>query len=340
MSDFNIYKDIAERTNGDIYVGVVGPVRTGKSTFITKVMEKLVLPNILDGYSKDRTRDEMPQSGDGKSIMTTQPKFIPNEAVSVKLDSDITFGIRMVDCVGYLVDGAIGHVEDDKPRMVTTPWSEEEIPFEKAAEIGTKKVITNHSTVAILVTTDGSITGIERENYLKAEERVVKELKEYNKPFVVVLNSSHPNSPETLSLVKNMSDKYEVKVLALDVDKMEMNEINQVFEGVLNEFPISKIAIKLPDWMQVLDYSNEIINKLIGNIKDFIDGIGKISDIPSNLNLFNENEYFEPNIDRTVDLGKGKVTLMVRPKADLYYKVLSKECNCDIKNEYHLMYVY
>ena len=337
MSDFNIYKDIAERTNGDIYVGVVGPVRTGKSTFITKVMEKLVLPNILDGYSKDRTRDEMPQSGDGKSIMTTQPKFIPNEAVSVKLDSDITFGIRMVDCVGYLVDGAIGHVEDDKPRMVTTPWSEEEIPFEKAAEIGTKKVITNHSTVAILVTTDGSITGIERENYLKAEERVVKELKEYNKPFVIVLNSSHPNSPETLSLVKNMSDKYEVKVLALDVDKMEMSEINQVFEGVLNEFPISKIAIKLPDWMQVLDYSNEIINKLIGNIKDFIDGIGKISDIPSNLNLFNENEYFEPNIDRTVDLGKGKVTLMVRPKADLYYKVLSKECNCDIKNEYHLM---
>ena len=191
MSQYNIYKDIAERTNGDIYIGVVGPVRTGKSTFITKVMEKLILPNITDGYDKERTRDEMPQSGDGKSIMTTQPKFIPNDAVKITLDNDVNFKVRMIDCVGYLVEGAIGHVENEKPRMVTTPWSDEEIPFEKAAEIGTSKVISNHSTVAVVVTTDGSIGELDRDGYIYAEERVVQELKVCGKPFVMVVQDGN-----------------------------------------------------------------------------------------------------------------------------------------------------
>ena len=196
MNNFDIYKDIAMRTNGDIYIGVVGPVRTGKSTFITKMLNTLVLPNIKDKYSLERTIDEMPQSGDGKSIMTTQPKFIPNDSIKIALDNDVSMNIRAIDCVGYLIDGVSGHMENDKPRLITTPWSSSEMPFEKAAEIGTHKVISNHSTIAILVTTDGTITGIPRSSYIPAEERVVKELKECNKPFVVIVNTTSPNSTE------------------------------------------------------------------------------------------------------------------------------------------------
>ena len=337
MSQYNIYKDIDDRTNGDIYVGVVGPVRTGKSTFITKVMEKLVLPNITDGYNKERTKDEMPQSGDGKSIMTTQPKFIPNEAVNVELENDVNFNVRLIDCVGYLVEGAIGHIENEKPRMVSTPWCEEEIPFEKAAEIGTNKVITNHSTVAVLVSTDGSITDLDRDSYIKAEERVVSELKECGKPFVIVLNTIHPNSPETQNLAKSLSAKYDTKVIPLDVENVDTSEINNVFEGILHEFPITKVAIKLPQWMQILDYSSEIIKNLITSVKEIIDGINKIDQLPDSIELQEISQDFESNIDKCIDLGDGKLTLMFTPKPDLYYRILSQECNCEIKNEYHLI---
>jgi len=337
MSQYNIYKDIAERTNGDIYVGVVGPVRTGKSTFITKVMEKLVLPNITDGYNKERTKDEMPQSGDGKSIMTTQPKFIPNEAVNVQLDNDVNFNVRLIDCVGYLVDGAIGHVENEKPRMVTTPWSDEEMPFEKAAEIGTNKVITNHSTVAVLVSTDGSITDLDRDSYIKAEERVVSELKACGKPFVLVLNSIHPNNPETQNLAKSLSNKYDTKVIPLDVNNIDEQEINTVFEGILHEFPISKVAIKLPQWMQILDYSSEIIKNLITTVKEIIESINKIDQMPENIELQSSLQDFESNVEKSIDLGEGKLTLCFTPRPDLYYRILSQECSCDIKNEYHLI---
>lgn len=335
MSNYNIYKDIAERTNGDIYVGVVGPVRTGKSTFITKVMEKLILPNIADGYEKERTKDEMPQSGDGKLIMTTQPKFVPNEAVNVSLD-DINFNMRLVDCVGYLVKGAVGHEEENKPRMVTTPWSEEEMPFEKAAEIGTNKVITEHSTVSVLVTTDGSISEISRENYIEAEERVVRELKACGKPFVIVLNSTHPNSPETINLAKSLSSKYTTKVIPLNVASMEEENIGEVFDNILKEFPITKIGINIPQWMQILDYGSNIIKGLIGSIKDLIDSISKIDDIPENIELMGL-EDFETTVDKVVSLGSGTVMLYVKPKHDLYYKVLSEQCNCEIENEYHLI---
>ena len=337
MSDYNIYKDIADRTNGDIYVGVVGPVRTGKSTFITKVMEKLVLPNIADGYSKERTKDEMPQSGDGKSIMTTQPKFIPNEAVKIELDKNINFNVRLIDCVGYLVDGALGHVENEKPRMVSTPWSDEEIPFQEAAEIGTNKVITNHSTIAVLVTTDGSITDIDRDSYIKAEERVVNELKSCKKPFVIIVNSTHPKNPETVNLAKSLANKYNSKVLALDVENLDDKDINEVFDGILHEFPISKIAIKFPQWLQILDFDSDIIKNIISCFKNTLNGIEKIDQIPDNIDIQELNLDFEQIVEKKVDLGSGKLIFNLSPKPDLYYRVLSSECNCEIQNEFHLI---
>lgn len=337
MDSFNIYKDIAERTKGDIYVGVVGPVRTGKSTFITKVMNELVLPNINDVNDKERAKDEMPQSGDGKGIMTTQPKFVPNEAVGVSLENDISFKMRLIDCVGYLVDGAVGHVVDEKPRMVMTPWSDEEITFSEAAEIGTKKVITEHSTIAVMVTSDGSITDLDRDSYISAEEKVVKELKNTNKPFVIVLNSLHPNSPETTNLAKSLSAKYDTKVIPMNVQTMSEEDINSIFEGVLNEFPVTKVAVNIPDWMHILDYSSEIIVELVNNVKGIIESITKIKDLPDRIELQEVSQNFEPVVEKTINLGEGKLTLTFTPKPDLYYKVLSKECNCDIKNEYHLV---
>lgn len=337
MSDYNIYKDIAERTNGDIYIGVVGPVRTGKSTFITKIMEKLVLPNIVDGYSKERTKDEMPQSGDGKSIMTTQPKFIPNEAVNVVLDKDVNFKVRLIDCVGYLVEGALGHEENAHPRMVSTPWDDKEIPFEKAAEIGTNKVITNHSTVAVMVTCDGSITDLGRDSYIKAEERVVNELKNCKKPFVIVLNSTHPKNIETINLAKSLSNKYETKVIPLDVENLDDENISDVFEGILHEFPVKKVAIKFPEWLQILDYTSEIIKNIISNVKDIIDSFDKVDSLPDTVSLGQASQDFESEISKTLDLGEGKLTLTLTPKSDLYYRVLSGECNCEITDEFHLI---
>lgn len=336
MSNYNVYKDIAERTGGDIYVGVVGPVRTGKSTFITKVMETIVLPNMVDKNNIERARDEMPQSGDGKSVMTTQPKFVPNEAVGVNLD-DITCNIRLVDCVGYMVDGAMGHIENDKPRMVVTPWSEEEMPFEEAAKLGTNKVINNHSTIAVMVTTDGSITDISREEYLRAEEDVVNELKKSNKSYVILLNSTHPSSPETVNLAKSLSAKYSSKVLPIDVSKLDEEGINKVFAEVLGEFSVTKVAVKMPEWLRILDWGSEILQNLISSIKDIIDGISKISDVPDEMNLGVESQDFENIIEKSIDLGKGQLNLTISAKPDLYYRVLSSECNCEIKNEYHLI---
>lgn len=336
MSSYNIYKDISERTNGDIYVGVVGPVRTGKSTFISRVMEKLVLPNIEHGYDKERMIDEMPQSGDGKLIMTTQPKFVPNEAVKVSID-DANFRVRLIDCVGYLVDGVIGHEENNKPRMVSTPWSEDEMPFEKAAEIGTNKVISDHSTIAVMVTTDGSISEISRENYVSAEEKVVRELKMSHKPFVIVLNSTHPSSPETINLAKSLEAKYSTKVVPINVDSMEEKDVAGVFDSILKEFPISRIGIKLPQWMQILDYSSDIIKHLIDAVMKIIENVQKIDDIPDNIELLGLSEEFEDSVEKTINMGEGEVVFNINPRPDLYYKVLSTECNCDIKNEFHLI---
>ena len=236
MESFNIYKDIAERTQGDIYVGVVGPVRTGKSTFIKKFMDLMVIPKIDNSFKKERAKDELPQSGSGKSIHTTEPKFVPNEAIEISLNDEIKFKVRMVDCVGYIVKGALGYLEGENSKMVHTPWYDYEIPFEDAAEIGTRKVIQDHSTIGLVITTDGSITGIKREEYLEPEERVINELKMINKPFVIILNTSRPNSQETKALKKEMEEKYKVTVQIMDVYNMNEENIEEIFKCVLNEY--------------------------------------------------------------------------------------------------------
>ncbi len=337
MVDYNIYRDIAERTGGDIYIGVVGPVRTGKSTFITKVMENLVLPNMVDEFEVERAKDEMPQSGDGKTIMTTQPKFVPSDAVRVNFGEEISCNLRLIDCVGYMVDGAVGHLENDKPRRVVTPWSDTEMPFEEAAELGTNRVINNHSTIAIMVTTDGSVTDLGRDEYIKAEEKVVNELKKSKKPFVILINSVHPASQETINLGKALSNKYLVNVIPVNIAKMSEEDITTIFSEVLGEFAVTKVAVKMPEWMQIMDFNNEILQSLIFAIKGVAEGIDKIGDVGDNIELPSTLSDFNNSVERKVDLGEGKVTLTVSTRPDLYYRVLSSECGCDIKNEYHLI---
>ena len=256
MNENRLYQDIAKRTDGDIYVGVVGPVRTGKSTFIKRFMDLMVIPNIDNEYKRERAKDELPQSAGGRTIMTTEPKFVPNEAVGITVGDNIKLNVRLVDCVGYLVNNAIGYLEDDMPRMVKTPWSDEAIPFGKAAEIGTQKVIQEHSTIGILVTTDGSITDIPREDYIEAEERVVKELKELNKPFIIVLNSNQPESDFTQSLALKLQEKYDAQVVPTNCDELTTNKVEEIFGKILYEFPIETININFPKWVDGLPESH------------------------------------------------------------------------------------
>lgn len=337
MSNFDIYNDIAMRTNGDIYVGVVGPVRTGKSTLITKLLDKLVLPNILNANDKERAIDEMPQSGDGKSIMTTQPKFIPNEAVKIKLENDVVLNMRLIDCVGYLVEGAIGHIENEKPRLVKTPWDNNDIPFEKAAEIGTQKVIKQHSTIGIMVTTDGSITGISRENYVAAEEKVVAELKKTNKPFIILLNSTHPTSPETVALKESLQNKYKTGVVVQDVMNLKDEDINEIFSQVLNEFPIVTVSAKLPKWMHALPFSHPLILEITAELNKALKEANKIGDVSGEIQLFANSENFEPVASKEIVLGKGAVVITITAKSGLFYKVLSEQCGAEITSDYHLV---
>ena len=250
METYNIYEDIKQRTNGDIYIGVVGPVRCGKSTFITKFMQSIVVPNIKNKHAKERAIDELPQSAEGKTIMTTQPKFVPNEAVNISI-SNIDMNVRMIDCVGYLISGAMGHEENAKPRLVKTPWTTEKIPFEEAAELGTKKVIEEHSTIGIVLTTDGSFTDIPRESYVEAEERVVKELEATKKPFVIILNTTDPNADSTKKLRAGLEKKYGVSVLAMNVMELKNEDVEKVFEKILLEFPInSRNKLSLPTYSE------------------------------------------------------------------------------------------
>ncbi len=333
MENLDIYKDIAERTDGDIYVGVVGPVRTGKSTFIKKFMELLVLPNIDNKHKKERAIDELPQSAGGKTIMTTEPKFIPNEAVEITLADNLKLKARMVDCVGYLVNNAIGYLEDDMPRMVKTPWSDEEIPFEKAAEIGTKKVIEEHSSIAVLVTTDGSITGIPREDYVEPEERVAKELSEKKKPFVIVLNAEKPNSDENIALAKELENKYNTAVIRLNCTEISLEDINNIFSKILFEFPVEQINIKFPRWVEGLPDTNEIKNELYKEIKECFNDTNKLKEISDEVKKLQSTEVILKTEIEKIDLGNGNVDLNITLKEQLFYQVLTEITGEEISDE-------
>ena len=333
MENTRLYQDIAKRTDGDIYVGVVGPVRTGKSTFIKKFMDLLVLPNIDNEYKKERAKDELPQSAGGKTIMTTEPKFVPNEAIEITLDNNLKFKTRLVDCVGYLVDNAIGYLEDDMPRMVKTPWSEEEIPFETAAEIGTKKVIEEHSTIGVIVTTDGSITDIPREDYIKAEERVVNELRALNKPFIIILNSNNPNSDYTKELANKLSDKYNASVLPINCEYLSIEDINNMFSKVLYEFPVDQIRIKFPRWVDSLSFEHPLKAQLFQEIKDAFDSVNVLKDVSGCVENIQSTEIISKTSIENIRLDSGNVSIEITLKDELFYKVLSEITGVCVNNE-------
>lgn len=337
MEYYNIYKDISERTNGDIYIGVVGPVRTGKSTFIKRFMETLVLPHIKNEHSKERTQDELPQSGDGKMITTTEPKFIPNEAAKITIGGDFEVKVRMIDCVGYMVSEAEGHLNSNGPRMVKTPWFDEEIPFSQAAEIGTKKVINDHSTIGIVVTSDGSFTGISRGSYIEGEERAIGELKRIGKPFIVVYNTKKPFDPEVVEEVAILSRAYDVPVVPMDVAQMKTEDIHQLLEKMLYEFPVSEIQFMLPKWVETLDNEHWVKKAWIDCVKEQIMNVENIRQIKEAANKFKDLDFVKNVYLEKIQLGEGVVRVDIATTDDLFYKVLSETTGMEIHGDHELM---
>ena len=335
----NIYNDISARTQGDIYIGVVGPVRTGKSTFIKKFMESLVIPNISGEFQKERARDELPQSAAGRTIMTTEPKFIPEDAIELSMEDNIHFRVRLIDCVGYIVPSAVGYIEDEQPRMVHTPWFDEEVPFNMAAEIGTQKVIKEHSNIGLVITTDGSISQIPREEYAEAEERVINELKEINKPFVVALNCVEPESEEALSLANSLSEKYNVPVLPINCLELDTAQISDLLEKALYEFPAKRIELNFPSWIKSLDENDEFKSNMFAFIGESAKSITNIRSVKSFAQSLSEYKEIEATAISDSDLSVGKISISVRINNAYYYTVLSSKCGCEIKNEKDLMSV-
>ena len=333
----NIYEDIAKRTQGDIYIGVVGPVRTGKSTFIRKFMETLVLQNIENEFKRDRTRDEIPQSGSGKTIMTVEPKFVPADGVVIQLKDSVSLKVRMVDCVGYIVEGALGHEENGKQRLVSTPGSKDAMTFEEAAEIGTKKVIRDHSTIGVVVITDGSVTGIERGSYIEAEERVIDELKSMNKPFVVILNSLTPKDEKTEILRNELEEKYEVPILPVNVEQMEEPDIENILETVLYDFPLNEIRINISKWVEGLEKNHWIKESIISTLKQCIANLQKIRDIDDIVNGFENLEFLDGVTVENVELGEGVVNIQLSTKQELFYNVLEEKSGFKIEEDSQLL---
>lgn len=338
MEQFDLYQDIKERTGGDMYLGVVGPVRTGKSTFIKRFMDLLVIPGIEDVHERERATDELPQSAAGKTIMTTEPKFIPKEAVTVQLTDDVAVNVRLVDCVGYMVEGATGHVENEQERMVKTPWSDEEIPFTQAAEIGTQKVIDEHSTIGIVITTDGSFTEIEREAYEKAEERAIQELQGIGKPFVVLLNSAHPYSKETAALAKELEEQYHVAVLPVNCEQLKREDITSILEKTLSVFPVTQISFFLPKWVEMLEPDHWLKLELLEKAADILQKIVQIRDvIPGNLQA-DSAAIKEFHLDK-IDTRNGEVMIQTLFDDKYYYDILSELTGIPIEDEYQMIHL-
>lgn len=335
--DHSIYSDIAHRTGGNIYLGIVGPVRSGKSTFITRLMNTLVIPNIADDFQRERANDELPQSSAGKTIMTTEPKFVPEKAVTIVLDGGVKMNVRLIDCVGYIVPSAIGYIENEAPRMVMTPWFEEEIPFNMAAEVGTRKVITEHSTIGIVVTTDGSITDIPREEYQQAEERIVSELKEINKPFVVILNCQKPDSPESRALAASMQEKYSAPVMAVNCLDLTEEQIKELLGMVLLQFPVSEIRVRMPKWITALDRDHWLRRELFSTIKSAAAKIDGISSIKSCADEISACEYTSRVIPEDIDLGTGSGVIDITLKNELFYQILGETTGLVLHDESDLM---
>lgn len=329
----SIYKDIAERTGGDIYIGVVGPVRTGKSTLLKQMMENLVLPNIKNENARERARDEMPQSASGRTVMTTEPKFIPEEAVSVQLDENVSFNVKMVDCVGYLVDGAMGHTENGMPRMVMTPWAKEGVPFEEAAETGTRKVISEHATIGIMVTTDGSISEIPRESYVPAEKRVAGELNELGKPFIIVLNSARPESEETKALAAEMENSYNATVLPLNCMEIGEDDIKNILKAVLYRFPVKELKIYTPCWIDVLEKEHPLRKQISSHLRQSAESVKLIGDVKD---AFKKREDENGTINtrvKSLSLGDGCGKIEICIPNGVFYSILAEASGFDIKDE-------
>lgn len=336
MEKIDIIKSITERTGGDVYLGVVGAVRTGKSTFIKKVIENLVVPNIEDEYERKRALDEIPQSAQGKTIMTTEPKFVPSNAAKIQID-EFTSSIRLVDCVGYVIPGAKGYEDENGPRMVKCPWYDDEIPFVEAAEIGTEKVIRDHSSIGIVVTTDGSFGEITRNNYVEAEERIVNELKEIGKPFIVVLNSSHPMLPETERLAEKLQESYQVPVLPISVENMTERDIYTILREALYEFPVLEVNISMPEWIACLSPTNWLKKIYVEKIRESVTEIDKLRDIETIANHFTNCEYISKAYLSDVDTSTGVVTVTLQAPKGLYNQVLKEIIGIDVGNRAELL---
>ena len=337
MTNDSIYKDIAERTGGDIYIGIVGPVRTGKSTFIKQFMDKLVIPNISGDYSKERANDELPQSSSGRTIMTTEPKFVPEKGAQINIDENSSMNVRLIDCVGYIVPSALGYIEGNEPRMVMTPWYEEPIPFNMAAEIGTRKVINEHSTIGLVITTDGSISDIPREEYAEAEQRVIEELKAIDKPFIVLLNCMYPKSSEATATAERLSEKYSVPVIPISCLEMNEKDIKQILSRILFEFPIKEINLSFPKWINSLPIEHWLRGNLTDSIKNSAEKLSHLRDLTEFEKNLSSNENVEQAQISSIDLGKGSAEVRLSINNSLFYNIINEITGLEIDDEQQLM---